>query len=158
MILDGPSESLIMSPENHPSGLESPSDSDSFLETQHQLSHPQTPWPWIVSTIVLSVLSIALFFKPYIEKPCPTSQEVWRRSDLGKSIFLQKRRDFQLIQHHPIAAARKIIKTQDVQFTGNSAFDDNGRFFVPNPSPVDYVGATPETDAAWKNLTLDGRT
>jgi hypothetical protein len=50
-----------------------------------------------------------------------------------------------------------VIEAQDVKFTGNSAFDDHGRIFVPNPSPVDYVGATPETDAAWKNLTLDGR-
>ena len=49
-----------------------------------------------------------------------------------------------------------MIELEDVQFTGNSAYDDNGRFYVNNPSPIDYKGATPEADDAWRNLTLTG--
>jgi hypothetical protein len=55
------------------------------------------------------------------------------------------------------AAAREVIALQDVQFTGNSAYDDNGRFFVNNPSPINYQGAGSEVDDAWRNLTLAGR-
>jgi len=54
-------------------------------------------------------------------------------------------------------AARAAIEVQEVQFIGNSAFDADGQLFVPNASPIDYVSSTPEADAAWKNLTLDGR-
>lgn len=36
-------------------------------------------------------------------------------------------------------------------------YDENGRFFVNNPGPINYTGAGPETDRAWKNLTLDDR-
>jgi hypothetical protein len=57
-----------------------------------------------------------------------------------------------------LAAAREAIEMQDVQFIGNTAFDDVGHRFVPNPSPIDYGGATPDVDEAWKNLTLEGRT
>lgn len=52
-------------------------------------------------------------------------------------------------------AVRDIIELEDVQFTGNSAYDDNGRFFVNNPGPINYSDATPEADDAWKNLTLE---
>jgi hypothetical protein len=60
----------------------------------------------------------------------------------------------QLIWSLTSAAARGVIELQDVGFTGNSAYDENGRFFVNNPSPVDYISATPEVDEAWNNLTL----
>lgn len=53
-----------------------------------------------------------------------------------------------------LAAARGVIELQDVGFTGNSAYDDNGRFFINNPSPIDYISVTPEVDEAWNNLTL----
>jgi hypothetical protein len=65
--------------------------------------------------------------------------------------------ELQLIRYLILAAAREVIALQDVQFTGNSAYDDNGRFFVNNPSPVNYQGAGPEVDDAWRNLTLAGR-
>ena len=55
------------------------------------------------------------------------------------------------------AAARVVIEPEEVQFTGNSAYDDNGRFYVPNPSPINYKGSGPEVDDAWRNLTLAGR-
>ena len=63
----------------------------------------------------------------------------------------------QLIWNLVSVAARDIIELEDVQFTGNSAYDDNGRFFVNNPGPINYSDATPEADDAWKNLTLEGR-
>ncbi|KAI0481340.1 hypothetical protein GGR56DRAFT_689038 [Xylariaceae sp. FL0804] len=62
--------------------------------------------------------------------PCP----VWRQSELK--------------------SARDYIEEDDVQFTGNGMYDDNGRFFVNNPGEIDYIsGPTPEVDLAWRNLS-----
>lgn len=147
---------------------DSSSEADFFLEKQLSLSPRHKVWPWIATTTFFAILSIALFFKPAIEKSCmlgidahsePSKPQVWRRSDFGTYdvlIPLCQRRpltDFSLI----LAAAREVIELEDVQFTGNSAYDDNGRFYVNNPSPINYKDATPEADDAWKNLTLTGR-
>jgi hypothetical protein len=56
-----------------------------------------------------------------------------------------------------LVAAREIIELEDVQFHGNSAIDDHGRFYIDNPSPINYTGAGPEIDEAWNNITLEGR-
>jgi hypothetical protein len=53
-----------------------------------------------------------------------------------------------------LESAREVLELEEVQFTGNSAYDDNGRFYVNNPSKIDYVSdPSPEIDEAWHNLT-----
>ncbi|KAH8898711.1 hypothetical protein GQ53DRAFT_877812 [Thozetella sp. PMI_491] len=53
-----------------------------------------------------------------------------------------------------IAAYKDAIQEQDVQFTGNSAYDDQGLFYVQNPAEIDYVGEpSPLIDQAWYNLS-----
>ncbi|KAL5083882.1 hypothetical protein Trisim1_000792 [Trichoderma cf. simile WF8] len=52
------------------------------------------------------------------------------------------------------AAARESIEYHQVRFHGNAEYDENGQFFIPNPSPIDYIGPpSPAVDDAWRNLT-----
>jgi hypothetical protein len=101
----------------------------------------------MLSTAFFALLSFGLILKqsvgtPYdhctdAQAPTAIGHQVWKRSDLS--------------------GARDVIELEDVQFNGNSAFDDHGRFFLANPSPINYTGAGPEVDAAWDNITLEGQ-
>ncbi|KAK0755810.1 hypothetical protein N5P37_011684, partial [Trichoderma harzianum] len=52
------------------------------------------------------------------------------------------------------AAARESIEYHHVRFHGNAEYDENGQSFIPNPSPIDYIGPpSPAVDDAWRNLT-----
>jgi uncharacterized protein (DUF2126 family) len=77
--------------------VDSLSDSDIFLERLLPVSRQGRPWPWIVSSALLAILSIALFFRPAAEQSCIADtktysdscierckQQVWRRSDFRK--------------------------------------------------------------------------
>lgn len=52
-----------------------------------------------------------------------------------------------------IAAARPHIKIEQVRFNGGTAFDDDGKAFIPHPEPIDYEGSGPDVDHAWDVLT-----
>ena len=52
------------------------------------------------------------------------------------------------------AAARDAVEHRQVRFYGNAEYDEDGHFFVPHPSPIDYVGPPSDAvDQAWANLT-----
>ncbi|PMD48881.1 hypothetical protein L207DRAFT_415190 [Hyaloscypha variabilis F] len=51
------------------------------------------------------------------------------------------------------AAARPHIKIEQVRFNGGTAFDDDGKAFIPHPEPIDYEGDGPKVDQAWDELT-----
>ena len=45
------------------------------------------------------------------------------------------------------------ISVHDVWFTGTLDIDRHGQLYIPHPGPVNYSGAGPEVDRAWKELT-----
>jgi hypothetical protein len=52
-----------------------------------------------------------------------------------------------------IGAVRPQIKVEQVRFNGATAFDDDGKAFIPHPELIDYEGDGPEIDQAWDEVT-----
>lgn len=53
-----------------------------------------------------------------------------------------------------LVSARNLIEVSQIRFNGSFSFHENKTMFVPNPSPIQYVGdPTPEIDDNWEKLT-----
>lgn len=129
--------------------LELLSESDRFIP--RPLSDPrQRLLPWIASTGVLAFISLSLIAYTWVLKP--TQFPEWKQSDFREcSYLIYSPADFDSSEQ---AAARESIEYHQVRFHGNAEYDENGQFFIPNPSPIDYIGPpSPAVDDAWRNLT-----
>lgn len=90
--------------------------------------------PWLASTITLAGLCLYLYLQslPYTEERYSFSRG-WK-TDFGPS--------------------RSAIEIEEVIFTGSPTFAENGTYYVPHPSPINYTAdPSPELDRAWDELT-----
>lgn len=129
--------------------------SEIFSESDHfipkPLSHPKRQLlTWIASTGVLAFISLSLIAHILVtnRSQCPE----WKQSDFREFFtWTYNHADFDSSKQ---AASRESIEYHQVRFHGNAEYDENGQFFIPNPSPIDYIGPpSPAVDEAWRNLT-----
>jgi hypothetical protein len=74
--------------------------------------------------------------------------ETGSKTDFG--IYIALRRP---LSDYIAGLARAHIKVEQVPFYGGPAFRDNGSMYIPNPSPVNYVGGpATEVDRNWDDL------
>jgi hypothetical protein len=74
--------------------------------------------------------------------------ETGSKTDFGMYIGLRP-----VLSDYIAEPAREYIKVGQVPFYGGPAFKDDGSMYIPNPSPVKYVGGpAAEVDQNWDDL------
>ncbi|KAK3387941.1 hypothetical protein B0H63DRAFT_509629 [Podospora didyma] len=100
------------------------------------LTHPALSW-----TLTAIFASISLILAMALDRDPPAGNGLGTFADGYKTDFV---------------TARPLIQVSQTRFTGGPAFKENGEMYIPNPSPLMYVGDPalhPEIDYNWGNLT-----